>query len=342
MLEVFKAVADRGSFTGLPRARSVERRRQPLAAAGARAQLGVPAATHHPQRIAHLEGRDVLEARTPCWNRMKTLAASKLGAEETTSEIRLAHRARWADAAWAPCWQLHRRYPGARGPATDRFGTTWSAKASTWPCPASDDETFAHYRRIGEVRLGIFASPAYLKRHGVPQHPSDLSRHHCLLRRRGPAGMAAAPPARAAEGDWPLGHAAPTTATLAAAAVRGSGLVHCPATWSTAPSRAAARSDDRLAGACAGLYLAYASRRSQPVRIRRLIEHLAEKIRQSLDDIDAASDTRLAALAAGHADTGTVEAPARPLPHLAWARIPNGTRPANGGRGLGEARKAVA
>ncbi|WP_129649447.1 LysR family transcriptional regulator [Peristeroidobacter agariperforans] len=37
-------------------------------------------------------------------------------------------------------------------------------------------------RRLGSLRRVVFAAPSYLDRHGVPEHPSDLSRHSCLVR----------------------------------------------------------------------------------------------------------------------------------------------------------------
>ena len=37
-------------------------------------------------------------------------------------------------------------------------------------------------RRLGELRVVAFAAPAYLARHGRPQHPDDLPRHQCVLR----------------------------------------------------------------------------------------------------------------------------------------------------------------
>jgi DNA-binding transcriptional LysR family regulator len=38
-------------------------------------------------------------------------------------------------------------------------------------------------RRLGEYRLKLFASPAYLERRGVPRTPEDLMTHACLLHR---------------------------------------------------------------------------------------------------------------------------------------------------------------
>jgi DNA-binding transcriptional LysR family regulator len=45
--------------------------------------------------------------------------------------------------------------------------------------PISDPSLVA--RKIADAERGIFASPAYLDRHGVPQTPDDLSRHNCIV-----------------------------------------------------------------------------------------------------------------------------------------------------------------
>jgi DNA-binding transcriptional LysR family regulator len=36
-------------------------------------------------------------------------------------------------------------------------------------------------RRVAVFRLVVCASPAYLAKHGRPEHPSDLSRHNCII-----------------------------------------------------------------------------------------------------------------------------------------------------------------
>jgi DNA-binding transcriptional LysR family regulator len=37
-------------------------------------------------------------------------------------------------------------------------------------------------RRLGTLRRVVFAAPSYLARHGVPESPSDLARHSCIVR----------------------------------------------------------------------------------------------------------------------------------------------------------------
>jgi len=42
-----------------------------------------------------------------------------------------------------------------------------------------DDATLVA-RRLTEFHLGLYASPAYIKRHGAPQEPAELMQHTCL------------------------------------------------------------------------------------------------------------------------------------------------------------------
>ncbi|RKH66769.1 LysR family transcriptional regulator [Corallococcus llansteffanensis] len=45
--------------------------------------------------------------------------------------------------------------------------------------PLADSSLVA--RRLGRVRTGCYASPAYLSRHGTPQSPEELQAHECVL-----------------------------------------------------------------------------------------------------------------------------------------------------------------
>jgi DNA-binding transcriptional LysR family regulator len=40
-------------------------------------------------------------------------------------------------------------------------------------------------RRLGELRVVVYAAPAYFARHGRPDHPDDLARHQCVSRGTG-------------------------------------------------------------------------------------------------------------------------------------------------------------
>jgi len=42
-------------------------------------------------------------------------------------------------------------------------------------------DSFLVARRLGQVRTGYYASPAYLSRRGTPRAPDDLSAHECVL-----------------------------------------------------------------------------------------------------------------------------------------------------------------
>ena len=44
-------------------------------------------------------------------------------------------------------------------------------------------------RKIGEQRLVVCASPAYLRTHGVPQTPAELDDHACLMFRIPSTGL---------------------------------------------------------------------------------------------------------------------------------------------------------
>jgi DNA-binding transcriptional LysR family regulator len=48
-----------------------------------------------------------------------------------------------------------------------------------WVGPLPDSTLTA--RRMGGFPMGIYSAPGYLERAGVPQHPTDLADHDCLL-----------------------------------------------------------------------------------------------------------------------------------------------------------------
>jgi DNA-binding transcriptional LysR family regulator len=56
-------------------------------------------------------------------------------------------------------------------------------------------------RRLGSCGQVLVASPGYLKRHGAPEHPSDLVRHACLLHKFPATGKLERWPLRLAESE---------------------------------------------------------------------------------------------------------------------------------------------
>ena len=86
--------------------------------------------------------------------------------------------------------RFHARYPDLQIDIRDvDFPTTANASAVdvyilySWAEPPAD----LVQRQIGQSRFIICAAPSYWATNGVPQRPSDLERHVCLLFRT-PAG----------------------------------------------------------------------------------------------------------------------------------------------------------
>ncbi|KXF75619.1 transcriptional regulator [Paramesorhizobium deserti] len=48
-----------------------------------------------------------------------------------------------------------------------------------WDGPLPDSSLTA--RRLGSLRMGIYAAPSYIERWGKPEHPSELENHACLV-----------------------------------------------------------------------------------------------------------------------------------------------------------------
>lgn len=48
-----------------------------------------------------------------------------------------------------------------------------------WDGPLPDSSLTA--RRLGSLRMGIYAAPSYIERWGAPTHPSELAEHACLV-----------------------------------------------------------------------------------------------------------------------------------------------------------------
>lgn len=137
-------------------------------------------------------------------------------------------------------------------------------------------------RRLGRVRVVLCAAPAYLREHGVPAAPEDLTRHNCLgytywfapgeWRFKGPGGervVRVSGNVRANNGE-----------ALRELTLTGAGILLAPRYLLAEHLR-----NGRLVQLLAeyeieplGLYAVYAERRNLPAKVRLFIDFLAEYI----------------------------------------------------------------
>lgn len=139
-------------------------------------------------------------------------------------------------------------------------------------------------RRIGESQRIVCASPAYLKKAGIPKTPADLERHNCVTWRdhpghniwtfRGPDGLAKV----RASGSF----FAQNADALVAAAVAGVGLCLLPS-WNMGielrlKQLRVVLADYKPAPAAVPIYAVHAHHRHVPPKIRVFIEFLTEQL----------------------------------------------------------------
>ena len=136
-------------------------------------------------------------------------------------------------------------------------------------------------RRIGSSKLLVVAAPDYLRRHGEPQHPTELSARECLVY------------LPTQQGGWTfLVDGAPQTFPISGrmranngdalmeAAIRGLGIT-CQPSFIVASALAAGRLHAILTNYPMpelGIFALLPSHRYIPQRVRLLIDYLAERI----------------------------------------------------------------
>ena len=137
-------------------------------------------------------------------------------------------------------------------------------------------------RRLAPIKIVVCASPAYLDKHGTPQTPDDLLRHHCLLnvtqsqsdewRFIRPGGQ-----------DWSVMVNGPLKVNngdaLKAAALKGLGLTMLPSfiTGADLHTGNLVAVLDRFVPQDVGLYAVYPHSRLLSPKVRAFIDFLAER-----------------------------------------------------------------
>jgi LysR family transcriptional regulator for bpeEF and oprC len=284
-IEIFQSVAARQSFTRAADALGLSTPVVSRAVQELEQLLGVRLLQRSTRRVVLTrEGEDVLARAGHLLDAFEELAAtSRQNVADVAGPIRFTAPASWGAARVAPLVAAFiARHPRVHidllltdAPlALDGEGVDLALRVA--------DRLPEHLvaRRVAELAIGIYAAPAYLQRKGLPRHPEALSGHDCVLH----SGHAGAAP-------WQFLHpvtqhrtapvlrramSANDAEAVMAAAVHGAGLAQLPRAVADA---AVARGElQPVLGqwTCPplGLYLVYRERRHQPVRVRKLIEHL--------------------------------------------------------------------
>lgn len=286
-LEIFKSVVDKGSFVKGAEALDISCSAATRAVQELEASLGVRLLERSSRRIGLTAvGREVLQQTAELLARYRELeATSSLSASEAAGSVRLAAPAAYGRQVLVPALahfsMLHPRiHVDLR--VNDDGADLLADEADLALCLGPQLRQTLIARRVCIAQLGLYAAPSYVARKGAPRHPAELSAHDCLGADGG-AGL-----------HWELRHAATQEVQLAAfdaalrsnspdtvtsAALHGMGIVLLPDLLATDLVRQG-RLQPVLPGwqaAPVGVYLAYGSRH-QPLRVRKLLDHLLEAI----------------------------------------------------------------
>ena len=139
-------------------------------------------------------------------------------------------------------------------------------------------------RKLGEFKLELVASPAYLQRRGRPLHPEDLKNHACLMHKFPASGALERWPVRCpdAESDPELGKVITCTTTdaLAHLALEGLGIA-CLADFSTIEALREGKLEKLLSEYTehrGALWMLWPSSRHASPKLRALIDYFREHI----------------------------------------------------------------
>ena len=288
-LEIFKSVAERGSFVRTADALDLATPTVTRAVQNLERLLGLRLLQRSTRSVMLTpEGKDVLDRARGLLSSFEELEAiSSALSLEVAGDIRLSAPVSFGVRRLGPILaSFTSKYPKARIDLqlTDvavnliESGVDLALRISR----ELPDSLVA--RRVGNAALGVFGSPEYLRRRGAPEHPSELHRHECLSYNGAlNASRWTLTHQRSEElfEHRPQGGLNTNNAdALLAAAVHGMGLVLLP---NYLAEEAVARGELQpvLASWTApalGVFLTYASREHQPQRVRKLIDHLAQAL----------------------------------------------------------------
>jgi DNA-binding transcriptional LysR family regulator len=287
-LEIFKAIAEQGSFVKGADSLNLSKCHVSRAVQDLEALLGAKLLQRSTRRLSLTSmGQTVLaHAKTLLASYDALTAMSNRDASEVAGSIRLVAPASYCvrrlGASLAAFVAEHPQVRVDLRLANDAIDVI-EQRAELALCAAGTVPATLIARRVSSTPMGLYASPFYLARRGTPEHPSELPNHDCLVYAQDDAAGAM---------DWTFAHVhTGERRTLSAqgalncnnpyalveAAVHGAGLARLP----HFVAEAAVQRGELMTvlphwrSAPLDMLLAYASRSFQPLRVRKLIEHLA-------------------------------------------------------------------
>ena len=291
-LEIFKAVADHGSFTKAAEVTNVGVPAVSRAVQDLEALLGVQL-FHRTTRKVTLTpvGHTVLEHAAGVLDCYDGLArVSHDIALEVSGDIRFEVPVLFGMGRLAPILaNFMREYPKVRVDTrfVDNSGETLGDLADLSIVVGRSVPSSWVARPLGATRFGIYASPGFISSAGMPKHPSEVRSTHC---------MAVVVGSR--DASWQLSHCATgeqsaisaqspfrtnCPSALVAAAVDGTGVAILPEHIGCIPESRGELvrilSDWRAPSF--DTQLLYRVRRHQPLRVRKLVDRLVSGFSES-------------------------------------------------------------
>lgn len=233
-LRIFVRVAESGSFSRAAEDLALPRATVSAAVQTVEARAGSRLLHRTTRKVAlSADGALFLERARQLLDQADDLdTLFRQGADHVTGLLRVSLPERLATRTLLPAVPaLLDRHPGLRleWSVTDRFVDLIGAGYDCVIRGGALKESRLLARRLGEMTLGTFASPAYLSRHGIPPHPDGLAGHRLVGYASPSEGLDFAwrGPHGAVELPGPL--AVDNSEAQVAAALAGLGLIQVPA-----------------------------------------------------------------------------------------------------------------
>jgi DNA-binding transcriptional LysR family regulator len=287
-LSVFKTIVDKGGFARAAQALGMSCAQVTRSVQDLEALLGVQLLQRTTRRVSLTGiGQDVLSRASSLLESYEELASlSRTSAREPTGLVRVVAPTWYGHHFLAPVVaQFRSRFPEVSIDLrlSNEAPDLVADEADLALCRQEDLRPSFVARRLAEAEVGLFASPGYLARKGMPGRPADLLEHDCLSCTELQSGTSwcfsdvdGERYELSGKGSLCVNQAemlmnlaahgagvAMLPTFMADKAVAQGRLVRLLPNWQSAPLT---------------LHLVYGSRRNQAMAVRMLIEHLVESL----------------------------------------------------------------